>query len=270
MIQLYASITSSLVAYTDADWDGFPTTRRSTSGYCVFLGDNLLSWSAERQHTPSRSSAEVEYKGVANVVAKIAWIHNLLGELHTPLLSATLVYCDNVKAIYMIANSVQHQQTKHIKIDIHFVRDMVARSQVRVLYVPSRYQYADIFTKGLPSALFEEFHTSLSKLSEELNRLHPSVKEVERLGKKCEDLEAERESLLSKESSFREEVDTLSSKLKIADLKKVELVRDFLPLAVKKLLSPEHFNSALGDLQQKAIIFGRSQALDEVHGLGHS
>ncbi|GJS74737.1 ribonuclease H-like domain-containing protein [Tanacetum coccineum] len=135
---------------------------RSTSGYSVFLGDNLLSWSAKRQHTLSRSDAKAEYKGVANVVAETAWLHNLLRELYTPLLSATFVYCDNVSAIYMTANPIQHQRTKYIEIDIHFVCDMVAHSQVRVLHVPSRYQYADIFTKGLPSALFEEFHTSLS------------------------------------------------------------------------------------------------------------
>ncbi|GJY27179.1 ribonuclease H-like domain-containing protein [Tanacetum coccineum] len=71
-LQLYASITSSLAAYTDADWVGGPTTRRSTSSYCVFLGDNLLSWLAKRQITLSRSSAEAEYKCVANVVAETA------------------------------------------------------------------------------------------------------------------------------------------------------------------------------------------------------
>ncbi|GKC35827.1 ribonuclease H-like domain-containing protein [Tanacetum coccineum] len=104
-------------------------------GYCVFLRDNILSWSAKRQHTISRSSAEAKYRGVANVVAETAWIRNLLRELHSPLSTlstATLVYCDNV--------------TGH----------------VRVLHVPSRFQYADIFTKGLPTALFEDFCSSLS------------------------------------------------------------------------------------------------------------
>ncbi|GJX77739.1 ribonuclease H-like domain-containing protein [Tanacetum coccineum] len=100
--------------------------------------------------------------GVANAVAETCWLRNLLRELHTPLSSATLVYCDNVSAVYLSCNSVQHQRTKHIEIDIHFDRDLVATGQVRVLHVPSRYQFANIFTKGLPSALFEEFRSSLS------------------------------------------------------------------------------------------------------------
>ncbi|GJZ42011.1 ribonuclease H-like domain-containing protein [Tanacetum coccineum] len=161
-LQLHVSITTQLTAYTDADWAGFPVTRRSTSGYCVFLGDNLLSWSAKRQVTLSRSSAEAEYRGVANVVAETAWIRNLLMELHAPLHTATLVYCDNFSAVYLSTNPVQHQRTKHIEIDIHFVRDYVASGQVRVLHIPSRFQYADIFTKGIPSALFLEFRSSLN------------------------------------------------------------------------------------------------------------
>ncbi|GKD67468.1 ribonuclease H-like domain-containing protein, partial [Tanacetum coccineum] len=74
-------------------------------------------------------------------------------ELHTPLSSATLVYSDNVSAVYLSCNLVQHQRTKHIEIDIHFVRDLVAVGHARVLHVPSRYQFVNIFTKGLPSAL---------------------------------------------------------------------------------------------------------------------
>ncbi|GKD20936.1 ribonuclease H-like domain-containing protein, partial [Tanacetum coccineum] len=74
----------------------------------------------------------------------------------------TLVYCDNVSAVYMSANLVQHQHTKHIEIDIYFFRDMVKAGHVWVLHVPSHFQYADIFIKGLPLALFEDFCSSLS------------------------------------------------------------------------------------------------------------
>ncbi|KAK1411497.1 hypothetical protein QVD17_38046 [Tagetes erecta] len=159
---LKRSSLASLVAYTDADWAGCPDTRRSTSGYCVFLGDNLLSWSSKRQTTLSRSSAEAEYRGVANVVAVICWLRNLLLELFCPPMHASIVYCDNVSAIYMTGNPIQHQRTKHIEIDIHFVREHVKRGHVRVLHVPSRYQLADIFTKGLPRILFNDFRSSLS------------------------------------------------------------------------------------------------------------
>lgn len=110
----------------------------------------------------SRSSAEAEYRGVANAIAETSWIHNLLRELRFPTTKATIVYCDNISSEYMSANPVQHQRTKHIEIDILFVRDQVALSQVRVLHVPSHSQYADIFTEGLPSTLFNDFRSSLN------------------------------------------------------------------------------------------------------------
>nr|XP_020152493.1 uncharacterized mitochondrial protein AtMg00810-like [Aegilops tauschii subsp. strangulata] len=103
-ITLYASTDTALTAYTDADWTGCPDTHRCTSGYCVFLGPSLISWSSKRQPTVSRSSAEAEHRAVANVVAECSWLRQLLQELSCPVDRATMVYCDNVSAVYLSAN----------------------------------------------------------------------------------------------------------------------------------------------------------------------
>ena len=97
-----------------------------------------------------------------NAVAEACWIHQLLGELHRPLPRATLIYCDNISVVYLSTNPVHHQRTKHIEIDINFVRECVALGAMRVLHVPTSLQYADIFTKGLPTAVFLNFRSSLN------------------------------------------------------------------------------------------------------------
>jgi hypothetical protein len=160
-LHLRASSSTSLTAYSDADWAGCPDSRRSTSGYCVYYGDSLISWSSKHQTTVSRSSAEAEYRAVAHAVAECCWLRQLLQELHRSLATATLVYYDNVSAIYMLSNPVQHRRTKHIEIDIHFVRERVSLGEVCVLHVSSALQFADVMTKGLPSQLFLDFRSSL-------------------------------------------------------------------------------------------------------------
>jgi len=110
----------------------------------------------------SCSSDEAEYHVVANGVAGASWLRQLLAQLHSPLLRSTLVYCDKVSAVYLFTNPIQHQRTKHVEIDLHFVRDRVAIGEVRVLHVPTTSQFADIFTKGLPSSTFTESRSSLN------------------------------------------------------------------------------------------------------------
>jgi hypothetical protein len=105
-LHLRRSSTSELVVYSDVDWAGCPDTRRSTFGYAVFLGDNLVSWSSKRQNTISRCSVEAEYRAVANGVAEACWLRQLPMELHFHLSRSTLVYCDNVSAVYLASNPV--------------------------------------------------------------------------------------------------------------------------------------------------------------------
>jgi hypothetical protein len=99
---------------------------------------------------------------VANVVAEASWLLQLLHELHSPLQRASLVYCDNVNAVYLSTNLVQHHRTKHVEIDLHFIRERVAVGDVRVLSVPTTLQFTDIFTKGLPLSVFVDFRSTLN------------------------------------------------------------------------------------------------------------
>jgi hypothetical protein len=161
-IQLRYAPTPMITAYSDADWAGCPDTRRSTSGFCVFFGESLISWSSKRQNTVSRSSAEAEYRAIANAVSKCSWLRHLLGGLLCKVPLATVVFCDNISSVYMSRNPVHHRRTKHIELDIHFVREKVAIGELQVMHVPSARQLADVFTKGLPSALFFDFRDSLS------------------------------------------------------------------------------------------------------------
>ncbi|CAN6549657.1 unnamed protein product [Malus baccata var. baccata] len=144
----------SLKAFSDADWAGDPNDRRSTTGMFVFLGNNPISWSSKKQNTVSRSSTEAEYRAMSTTTAELDWIQQLLHFLHIPICDAHVLFCDNLSAIALSFNPVQHQRTKHIEIDVHFVRERIAKKTLMVQFVSSREQFADILTKGLSAPLF--------------------------------------------------------------------------------------------------------------------
>jgi hypothetical protein len=110
-----------------------------------------------RQNVVSRSSVEAEYRAVANGVVEACWLRQLLQELHAPLMKSTLIYCDNVNAVYLSTNHIQHQHTKHVEIDLHFVRERVAIGDDCILHVPMSSQFAVIFMKGLLLLYFWSF-----------------------------------------------------------------------------------------------------------------
>ncbi|KAI5313376.1 hypothetical protein L3X38_042550 [Prunus dulcis] len=143
-----------LSAYSDADWAGDINTRRSTTGFVVFLGPNPISWQSKKQGSVSRSSTEAEYRALANTAADIAWIRQVLQDVKYFLPNPPVMYCDNLSALALSSNPVYHSRIKHLDIDYHFVREKVQKKDLLVQYVPTEEQVADVFTKGLHSPIF--------------------------------------------------------------------------------------------------------------------
>ncbi|KAK6164312.1 hypothetical protein DH2020_001176 [Rehmannia glutinosa] len=124
----------NLTAFSDSDWATDIDDRRTTSGFCVYLGSNLVSWSSKKQHTVSKSSTESEYTTLRSFCSQILWMIQVLTDYGVEEKTLT-TYCDNSSAINIFKNPVQHSRTKHIDIRHHFIRDLVKNKIVIIDFV---------------------------------------------------------------------------------------------------------------------------------------
>ncbi|CAJ2635918.1 unnamed protein product [Trifolium pratense] len=141
--------------FTDADWAGSITDRRSTSGYCAYVWGNLVTWRSKKQGVVARSSAEAEFRAMAQGICEGLWIHRVLEELKMKIELPLKLYSDSKAAISIAHNPVQHDRTKHIEIDRHFIKEKLDAGIICLPFVTSSQQTADILTKSLARPTFE-------------------------------------------------------------------------------------------------------------------
>ncbi|KAK4269211.1 hypothetical protein QN277_022399 [Acacia crassicarpa] len=153
--------TFQLMGFTDADWATDIDDRKSMGGYCVYLGGTLVSWCSKKQKVVSRSSSESEYRSLSDGAAEIKWLSSLMAEIGLFIRQPSLIWCDNLSAQALASNPVHHARSKHIEIDVHFIRDQVMNGAIQIRYLPSSNQVADCLTKALSHSQFSYFRHKL-------------------------------------------------------------------------------------------------------------
>lgn len=154
-IMLKSDCDMRLTAYCDSDWSACPITRRSLSAYVVLLGDSLVSWKTKKQRTVSRSSAEAEYRSMADATCELQWMQRLLTQFGFQHRRPMRLLCDSQSAIHIAKNHVFHKRTKHVENDCHKVRDAVQAKLLTPEHISTKEQPTDLLTKSLPTPTFQ-------------------------------------------------------------------------------------------------------------------
>jgi hypothetical protein len=156
---------SRLIGYSDADFAGDVDDRKSTSGMVFTLGGSAICWQSQKQKVIALSSCEAEYMAATTAACQGVWLRRMLGELLGQAGGAVTLYVDNKSAIQLCKNPVFHDRSKHIETRFHFIRECVQDGKIAVEYVPTGEQLADIMTKALPRAKFQELRQKLGVIN---------------------------------------------------------------------------------------------------------
>eukprot|EP00253_Pinus_taeda_P016659 PITA_16659 len=157
-IHYAAGSALNLLGFTDSDWVGDNIDRKSTSGYSLSLGSGPICWSSKKQAAIALSSADAEYRGVVNITIQDLWLQHFLTELGVQFRQSIVIWCDNQSTLKFCRDPVQQQQTKHIEIHMHYIRDLVHDQVIDLQFCPSVEQIADIFTKTFTEQKFRSLH----------------------------------------------------------------------------------------------------------------
>ncbi|RDX93144.1 Copia protein, partial [Mucuna pruriens] len=149
------------VVYSKLDHAGSVVDRRSTSGYCMFLGGNLVTWRSKTQNVVARSSVEAEFRAMAHGICEGLWMKIILDDLKVKYERPIKLFCDNNSTISIVHNPIQHDRTKYIEIDRHFIKEKLNNGLVVIAHVLTRLQVTNTFTKGLPTVRFQELNSKL-------------------------------------------------------------------------------------------------------------
>jgi ribonuclease HI len=154
MIMMIMSKGVRITAYCDADWAGDKDDRKSTSGYCIFINNNLINWCSKKQSVVALSSAEAEYMAISEAIKELIWIRMIMKELMITVETPSILYVDNQSAIRISENDGEHERTKHIDVRHYFIKDTINQGEIKLKWISTNDQLADIFTKALSSKTF--------------------------------------------------------------------------------------------------------------------
>jgi hypothetical protein len=141
-------------AYADADWANNKGDRKSISGWVAKLNGDPVSWSSKKQRVVALSTCEAELYAEAAAIQEVLWLRGLLAELGLNTRTGSVVYGDNQSTIAVSKNGVKGERTKHVDVKYHFITETVESGEVRLQWVPTTLQHADIFTKALSAPIF--------------------------------------------------------------------------------------------------------------------